>query len=300
MTTFGSERIRDALRGGEPLVALETAVLTHGLPRPHSLQVIDRMQEAVRRSGAVPAAVGLVGGRLVVGMTDEQLTRLASDEAPVKVTSRDLSWAMERGLSGGTTVAATIAACTLAGVRVLATGGIGGVHRGWTGRPDISADLQELSRSQVCVVASGAKAILDIPATLELLESLSVLVAGWRTDHFPLFYSSGSDAFPVPVRFEEAAEVARVCRRRWQGLRQPGAVLLCNTVPSAHAVTHEAIEGVINAAIADAASRNIAGPALTPYLLDAVAKLTQGESMEANLSLLEANAELAGTIACSM
>jgi len=300
MITFGSDSVRSALRAGRPLVALETAVLTHGLPRPANLAALQRMEDAVRSAGATPAVVGVLSGKLIVGMTPDQISALAADPNALKLSARDLALALDRNVSGGTTVAATLVACRLAGIRVFATGGIGGVHRGWAARPDLSADLLELSRSPVCVIASGPKAILDVPATLEMLETLSVPVLGWKTDLFPQFYSVGSPDLRVQHRIDAESQVAHLCRRHWNDLRLPSALLLCNPVPAAFALDHALLERTIADALRSAAAAGVTGPNVTPWLLSEVSRLTAGQSQAANLALLESNAALAARIACAL
>ena len=295
--TFGDPELREALRAGRPVVALETAVLTHGLPRPRNLEAVRRMAAAVRVNGAFPAVIAVIDGQITAGLTDQQLERLANDDSAAKASARDLAVLAATGRSAGTTVAATLCVCRMLGLRVFATGGIGGVHRGWTGRPDVSADLLELARTQACVVASGAKSILDLPATLEALETLGVPVIGFATERFPQFSSTGSDDLRVPHRLDDLADVARSCAIHWGQFRNPGAVLLANPIPAAHAIPHDEMETIVEQAEREAHSRGIRGPAVTPFLLDAVARSTAGRSIEANLALLESNATLAARVA---
>lgn len=300
MHTFGRDDVRHALRAAQPIVALETAVLTHGLPHPINIETMRAMQATVRENGATPAAIGIIDGHLIVGLSDEQLEHLAASDDVAKASARDLAPIMARGGSAGLTVAGTLAVCRNLGVRIFATGGIGGVHRGWQSSADISADLAELAQCPCCVVCSGAKAILDIPATLEHLETLGVPVLGYQTDRFPQFYSRGSDEYRSAHRVDDVQQAARVCEIHWRRLRRTSAVLLANPVPEAAAIDQEEMDRAIHSAIDRAAAQDIRGQALTPFLLDAVADLTAGRSMRANLALLESNAALAARLAVAM
>lgn len=300
MHTFGRDEIRDALRHARPVVALETAVLTHGLPRPINLDAIRDMEQAVRAAGAVPATIGILDGQLIVGLSDAQLEELAICKGSIKASSRDLASVLARGGSAGLTVAGTLDVCRNLGLRVFATGGIGGVHRGWRETFDVSADLRAIASTPCCVVCSGVKAILDVPATLEHLDTLGVPVLGYRTDRFPQFWSAGSEAPRAPHRVESAAEAARVCRAHWIDLRLESGVVLANPVPESEALEHEEMERAVAAAIKRAESAGVRGAALTPFLLDAVAQATQGRSLRANLALLRANAALAAEVVIEM
>lgn len=322
---FGSSEVRDALRGGKPVVALETAVLTHGLPSPHHRVAMQRMFDAVLQSGAVPAVVGVRRGRLVVGLDAAAIDELARraeammaagshsegtsparvDQAGsailfTKVSTRDLAWAAVAKADGGTTVAATLTACRLAGVRVFATGGIGGVHRGWTQTMDVSADLDELGRTPCAVVSAGAKSILDLAATLEVLESRGVPVIGYRTNCFPQFHTRGATTLPAPRRLESVAEVAELCRVHWHDLRLTTAVLVAIPIPEAEALDQPAMERAVERALRAAEAAGVRGAALTPFLLGAVAEASGGDSIRANLALLEHNARVAGELAVAL
>ncbi|RMH04470.1 MAG: pseudouridine-5'-phosphate glycosidase [Planctomycetota bacterium] len=293
--------LRPRVRGGvgAPLVALETAVLTHGLPGAQALEAVRRMTAAVRAAEAVPAVVGCLRGRLVVGLEDDELAELAADPEREKVAARDLAPVLAAGRSGGTTVSATLAACRLAGIPVFATGGIGGVHRGWNEHRDVSSDLEELARTPCCVVSSGAKSVLDLPATLESLESLGIPVLGLGCSGFPRFHCGPDPALPIrPVA--DVEEAARICRLRWRELGQSGGVLLANPVPAAAALPAETIEEAVDRAVAEAGRRGIAGPALTPFLLESLASATGGAALACNLALLENNAAAAGRLAVAL
>jgi pseudouridine-5'-phosphate glycosidase len=285
-----------ALRAGAPVVALESAVITHGLPRPHNLALARALEEAVREQGAVPATVALLDGKVHVGLSAEQLERLASEDGARKVSRRDFGVALARGENGGTTVAGTLIAARLAGIAVFATGGIGGVHR--NAPFDISADLPELGRSPLVVVCAGAKAILDLPATLEVLETEGVAVVGYGTDRFPAFYSTDS-GLPVSVSAGSPQEVARMARAHW-ALGLESAILVAQPPPDAAALPREQIEGAIDQALEEARQQGIRGAAVTPFLLERVGQISGGASMQANLALLQNNARLAAQIAVAL
>ncbi|ACG73489.1 Indigoidine synthase A family protein [Anaeromyxobacter sp. K] len=298
-----AEEVRAALAAGGPVVALETSVVAQGLPPPHNLEAARRCAAAVRAAGAVPAAVAVVAGAVVVGADDAALERLADPaRRPAKASPRDLAALCAAGRDAGTTVAATAAVAALAGIRVFATGGIGGVHRLAPGEPaagaaDVSADLAELARAPVCVVSAGPKAILDLAATAEALETLGVPVLGWRTSELPAFYSDGS-GIALEHRVEDAAAAARVLRLHWDALGRREGVLLA--VPPPEAVPREVVEAAIAAALEDARGRGIRGKAVTPFLLEAVSRATRGRARTANLALLERNASVAGEVAVAL
>jgi pseudouridine-5'-phosphate glycosidase len=282
--------IRRALEGGGPVVALESTVLTHGLPRPINLELARRMEGEVRRAGALPATAAVLHGKLRLGLKPEELQALAMQEAALKVSLRDLAAARVSGASGGTTVAATMYLAQAAGVRVFATGGIGGVHRGATG--DVSADLPALAGMQVAVVCAGAKAILDLPRTLEWLETAGIPVIGLGTDEFPAFYSRQS-GLAVSARAEDAAGAALLLRQHWD----LGGVLVCVPCPADDAVDPQTIAQALEHAEREAQAAGIRGPRLTPYLLARIVELTEGQALRANLALLQQNARAAAEIA---
>lgn len=291
-----SPEVRAALDGGRPLVALESTVLAHGLPRPRNLEVGLALEAEVRGAGAVPATVGVVGGTPRVGLSGAEVERMATAEGVLKLSTRDLPVAVARGADGATTVAATMWLAERAGVSVFATGGIGGVHRG--DARDVSADLTELGRTRMVVVCAGAKAILDLPGTREALETAGVLVAGWRTDELPAFYSAGS-GLPVDVRVESAAEAAALWRAHRE-LGTPGALLLCVPPPADRALDAEEVGGAIARALARAEEQGVRGKEVTPFLLRAVAEETGGRSLEANVALLRNNARVAAEVAAAI
>lgn len=298
-----SEEVRAALAAGRPVVALETSVVAQGLPPPDNLDAARRMEAAVRAAGAVPAPVAVLGGAVLVGASTSELARLGDPASrPAKAAARDLAPLLAAGRDAGTTVSATAWVASRVGIRVFATGGLGGVHRVPPGEPpagaaDVSADLPELARARVCVVSAGPKAILDVPATAEAIETLGIPTLGWRTSELPAFYSDRS-GISLEHRVEDAAAAARVLRLHWDGLGRGEGVLVM--VPPPEAVEREVVEAAIAAALADARARAVRGKAVTPFLLEAVARATQGRSRRANLALLERNAGVAGEIAAAL
>lgn len=288
-----SIEVLSARRRGLPLVALESTVITHGLPRPQNLTLAQDMEAAVRAEGAVPATIAVMGGKVQIGLTPDQLEQLANAGDALKVSLRDFAAALTQGRPGGTTVAGTMFAAEKAGIRVFATGGIGGVHRE---HPfDISTDLQALASIPIIVVSAGAKSILDLRATLEYLETMGVPVVGYGTDKFPEFFSPGK-THPVSVRLDTPEAVVRFALTHW-GLGMKSAVLVCQPVPAESALDSQAAHQAEETASREAQSRNIRGQELTPFLLRRVNELTGGKSMRANLDLLLNNARLAAQIA---
>lgn len=288
-----SPDVARALRTGLPVVALESAVITHGLPRPENLNLALALEQEVREEGAVPATICLMDGRVRVGLTPAELQRLASEDGARKISRRDFGIALARGENGGTTVAGTLIAARMAGIRVFATGGIGGVHR--NAPFDVSADLPELARSPLVVVCAGAKAILDLPATVEVLETMGVPVIGYRTDTFPAFYTRESGLL-VPARVDTPEEVARIARAHWD-LGLESALLVVQPPPEETALDGEQINRIIEQALREAEQKKIRGAAVTPFLLDHVSRLSGGDSLRTNLALLRSNARLAAQIA---
>jgi pseudouridine-5'-phosphate glycosidase len=288
------EHIRAALAANRPVVALESTVISHGLPFPHNLELARAMEGEVRDGGATPATVGVVAGVPTVGMPDEAIRHFAQAQGILKLSRRDIGYAVATGRDGATTVAGTMALAALVGVQVFATGGIGGVHRGAAETWDVSADLTELARTPVLVVCAGAKAILDLPATLEYLETAGVPVLGLETDEFPAFYSSSSGLPAARVATVAAAAAAWRAHRELGG---GGGMLLAVPPPADVALPREQIEPVIARALAKAAAAGVRGQAVTPFLLTAVAEETHGESMRTNIALLRQNARVAARLA---
>ena len=288
--------VREALAANRPVVALESTVISHGLPFPDNLAIALEIQEAVTASGALPATIAILGGRIVVGLSEGQIEQLARRRGVLKCSRREIPIAVARGLDGATTVAGTMVVAHLAGIRVFATGGIGGVHRNHA--HDVSTDLFELGRTPVCVVCAGAKSLLDLPATLELLETHSVPVAGYQTDEFPAFYTPGS-GLPVTVRVDSPAEVAQLLRAQ-DGLGYTGGTLVTVPVPAAEALPRDEVESYVEKAVRRAESQGITGPAVTPFLLSQIAELSHGRSVAANRALLLNNGRVAAQIAAAL
>ena len=287
--------VAHALLTHQPVVALESTIISHGMPWPHNVATARQVEAAVRATGAIPATVAVLDGRVTVGLTDAQLDAIAQPGAHVVKTSRrDLPILLARRQTGATTVAGTMIAAALAGIRVFATGGLGGVHRGAETTMDISADLTELAQTPVAVVCAGAKAILDLPLTLEYLETHGVPVLGYQTDEFPAFWSRHS-GLPVDARVETPAEIAAILHARWQ--LGHGGVVVGNPIAVADAMARGLIDAAIERALADAAAAGVTGKAVTPWLLGRVVELTGGDSLRANVALVLANARLAGEIA---
>lgn len=287
-----SENVARALQGNLPIVALESTVISHGLPYPENVALARDMEMEVANAGATPATVAVLNGQLCVGLVDEQLERLAKPGDIHKISSRDLAAAVVKGWSGGTTVAGTMAVSVQAGIQVFATGGIGGVHR--DAPFDISADLPQLAKTRLIVVCAGAKAILDLPATVEYLETAGVPVAGYQTDEFPAFYSRES-GLPVSVRLETPMDVARLAKSHW-AMGAQSAILVVNPPPTEEALDAKLVEVEIRQALKEMQQSGVRGQQVTPFLLKRVTELTGGASMKANLALLRNNARLAAEI----
>ncbi len=319
---------------GQPVVALETAVLTHGLPRAPmaappcahdlltaighpwiehasaNLELARAMAAVVRAHGATPATVGMLDGELIVGMTDEELARLGAETNVVKLSTRDLGIARAERACGGTTVAGTLAAMRLANrmligrakipLRVFATGGIGGVHRGWTATPDISADLLALASTPACVVSAGAKSILDLPATVEALDALGVPVLGLETPWFPRFLTAGAPPLRVQRDVPSVAVAAQACRAHWEEFDLPSGVLVANPPPARFALGYEEVETIIAESVREATASGVRSEAVTPFLLQRVAERTGGRSVGANVAALLHNAHIASRLAIAL
>jgi pseudouridylate synthase len=290
--------VATALAEGRPLVALETTIVTHGMPWPDNLHTALAVEGVVREAGAVPATIAVIGGQIRVGLERQALEDLAEARNVLKLSRADLAYAVATGRTGATTVAATMIAARLAGIGVFATGGIGGVHRGASATFDVSADLQELARTDVVVVCAGAKALLDLPKTLEVLETLGVPVVCYGSDTFPAFWSRDS-ALPAPLRLDSAAAIAAFVAAR-KSLSLAGGVLVANPIPAEAEIAAAEMAPHIEAAVAAAAKAGIAGKAVTPFLLDAILKNTGGRSLTANIALIRNNARLAAEIAVAM
>lgn len=285
--------VQEALAQGRPVVALESTVISHGLPRPTNLETARRVEAAVREEHALPATIGILDGVIIVGLNDDQLEHLAYAENVRKVSRRDFGIVIARKESGATTVAGTMIAAHMAGIKIFATGGIGGVHRGGAG--DISADLPELAQTPVAVVCAGAKAILDLPRTLEWLETAGVPVIGYQAKMFPAFYSTSSD-LPVDASVQTPEEAAAIIRACW-ALEARGGVLITVPPPADLALASADMEKAVESALRAADEAGIRGKELTPFLLTRVSQITAGRSLTVNLALLEQNAHVAAQIA---
>ncbi len=291
-----SAEISHALATDLPVVALESTVITHGLPYPENLRLAQDMENEVRAAGAIPATIAVIEGKVCIGLNQMQLERIASapkDAGYIKISSRDFAPAIAHRQTGGTTVAATLAAAYRTGIKVFATGGIGGVHR--HAPFDESADLEQLARTPMLVVCAGAKAILDLPATLERLETLEVPVVGYQTDEFPAFYSRSS-GLKTSSQIDSPEDAASLARAHWE-MGFCSAVLVTVPVPEDQAMPHEDIDGFIQQALNEALAKGVRGQQVTPFLLARVSELTKGASLQANLALLVNNARVAAMIA---
>ncbi|MDX7953797.1 pseudouridine-5'-phosphate glycosidase [Lichenihabitans sp. Uapishka_5] len=295
--TVGAE-VRDALGAGKPVVALESTIITHGMPYPANLETARAVEAVVRQNGATPATIAVLDGKLVAGMDDATLQRLATATGVVKASRRDLAAVLSTGGSAGTTVAATMIVAKLAGIAIFATGGIGGVHRGAEATFDISADLLELAQTPVTVVCAGAKSILDLPKTLEVLETHGVPVLGYGSDEFPAFFSRTS-GHTVDHRFDTPEALARVIGTQ-RALGLGTGILVTNPIPLADAIDSATIDPHIAAAVAEAETQGIGRKELTPFLLQRILDLTGGRSLEANIALVKNNATLAARMAVAL
>jgi len=291
-----NEEVAEALKNKQPLVALESTVIAHGLPFPKNLETARRLEQIVRENGAVPATIAVFDGEFCVGLNGNQINQLATDKNIRKISRRDLPVAVARRLNCATTVATTAFIAHRAGIRFFATGGIGGVHRGFAA--DVSADLPELAQTPLTVVCSGAKIVLDLPATREWLETNGVTILGWRCDELPAFYSSKS-GLPVDERIETAAEAAQIARSRDE-LNLPNAILVAAAVPPEFELEAEELEKILRDALRLADEKNIRGKEITPFLLAEMSERSAGRTLSANIALLENNAKIAAQIAASM
>ncbi len=294
-----SPDVKRALESGSPVVALESTIISHGMPYPRNLKTALEVERIVRSNGATPATIAILGGRLKAGVTPEEIETLAKrGQAVTKVSRRDLPYVVARGGDGATTVAATMILAAMAGIRLFATGGIGGVHRGGERSFDISADLEELARTSVAVVCAGAKSILDLGLTLEYLETRGVPVIGYGTDELPAFYTRRS-GFPLKARLDSPEEVARLLKAKWE-LGLDGGAVVANPISIEHSMDPEVIGGAIDRALADAEAKGVRGKEITPFLLARIEELTGGGSLDSNIELVYGNAALAARIAAEL
>jgi pseudouridine-5'-phosphate glycosidase len=294
-----SGEVRSALSEGRPVVALESTIICHGMPYPQNVDTALAVERCVRENGAVPATVAIINGKLTCGLSEADVERLGKLASKVpKVSRRDIPFVLAQGGDGATTVASTMIAAGMAGIRLFATGGIGGAHRGAQQTFDVSADLQELGRTSVAVVCAGAKSILDLGLTLEYLETQGVPVVGYRTDEFPAFYTSSSGII-LEHRQDSALEIARMLKAKWDAGLSGGAVI-ANPIPKEYSMDPGVMEKAIERALSEAASRGVRGKETTPFLLARVNEITGGESLESNIALVRGNAELAARISVEL
>ena len=287
--------VEEAIKNKLAIVALESTIISHGMPYPKNIETALMVEDTVRSNNAIPATIAIINGRLKVGLSNKEIEFLATNNKVRKISRRDLAIAVFKKLSGSTTVASTMIIAKLAKIAVFATGGIGGVHRGAEKTFDISADLEELSKTNVCVVCAGPKAILDIGLTLEYLETKGVPVIGYKTSELPAFYSSKS-GFNVDYRVDAALDIAEILKTKWD-LSIKGGVLVANPIPIAFELESVMMNEAINEAIIEANKEKIIGKEITPYLLSKVNEITQGKSLKANIKLIQNNAALAAKIA---
>ncbi|WP_421617289.1 pseudouridine-5'-phosphate glycosidase [Brevibacillus sp. TJ4] len=290
-----TDEVRQALENNKPVVALETTIISHGMPYPQNVEMAKQVENIIREQGAVPATIGIMNGKIKIGLNEQELEEFATNPSVAKVSRRDFPYILASGKIGATTVAGTMIAAQLAGIRVFATGGIGGVHREGEITWDVSADLTELAQTNVAVVCAGAKSILDLGRTLEYLETQGVPVVGYQTDQFPSFFARES-GYGVDFRLNTPEEVAALMDTKWQ-LGLEGGLIIANPVPEADALDHREIEAVIQQALNEAKANNITGKNVTPFLLDKVKQLTGGTSLQTNIALVKHNVEVAAKIA---
>ena len=296
MALLIGEEVESAVRAGRPVVALESTIISHGMPYPQNIEMVAAVESIVRDGGAVPATIAVLDGVCTVGADQAGIEQLASRDDVYKATTRDLPWLVATGATGATTVAATMHLAALAGIRVFATGGIGGVHRGAPATFDISADLPELAATPVAVVCAGVKSILDIALTLEYLETAGVPVVVLGSDQFPAFYSRFS-GHPAPRRVDDARQAAAVLDATWRGLQLRRGICVANPISEEDEIPATEIDGVIDEALLELTAQQIVGQAVTPFLLSRIVDRTGGRSLTANISLIKHNAALAADIA---
>lgn len=290
--------VLDALESNRPVVALESTIISHGMPYPKNIETAKALENIVRENGAYPATIAIINGRIKIGLNEEELLSLGTSKDIAKVSRRDIAPIISQGKSGATTVCATMFFAAMAGIKVFATGGIGGVHRGAETSFDISADLLELSKTNVCVVCAGVKSILDIGLTLEKLETLGVPVIGYKTSSFPSFFTRDS-GFGVDYTFDSPSDIAKMIRTKWD-LSLEGGILIANPIPEEFEADGHMIDAAISRALLDADKQNIRGKFITPFLLDRIKNLTQGKSLDANIALVKNNVKLASKIAINL
>ncbi len=291
------EEVREALDRGGEVVALESTLIAHGLPYPENVEIGKRLESIIREEGAVPATLAILDGEIHVGLSDEELEYIAKAKNVWKLSTREIPICVAQGLTGATTVSATSYIASLVGIKVFSTGGLGGVHRGVTETWDISRDLEELARTEIIVVSSGAKSLLDLPKTVEYLETKGVIVVGYRTDEFPAFYTRDS-GLKIP-KVESIGEIVKIYREK-RTLNMPGGIVVGNPVREEMEIPKEEVDKWIDEALSLARREGITGKQVTPFLLDKIKEISRGKSVSTNLALLEDNARLAAKIAVEM
>ncbi|WP_373101011.1 MULTISPECIES: pseudouridine-5'-phosphate glycosidase [Pasteurellaceae] len=290
-----SEEVQAGMAKGLPIVALESTIISHGMPYPQNVAMAREVEQIIRDNGAVPATIAIVAGKIKIGLSDEELEMFGSSKGIAKVSRRDLADVIASQKLGATTVATTMIAAQLAGIKFFVTGGLGGVHRGWEHNLDISADLDELAQTGVAVICAGAKSILDLPATLEYLETKGVPVIGYQTQNLPAFFTRDS-GLPLALSSDDLAHIAAMIKIKWE-LGLNGGVVVTNPIPEQDALAPDYINGIIESAVKEAEEKGIKGKDITPFLLGKIVEMSGGKSLEANIKLVKNNAKIGATLA---
>lgn len=290
-----SDEVKKAMEEGKPVVALESTIISHGMPYPQNIETAKACEEIIRENGAVPATTAIIGGKIKIGLSDDELEFMATSKDIIKASRRDFAYIVSRGLNGATTVASTIIASRLAGIKIFVTGGLGGVHRNAEVTFDISRDLEELAANDIMIVCAGCKSILDIGLTLEYLETKGVPVFGYQTDYMPAFFTRKSE-FKVDYNIKNPKEAADAAKAQWE-LGLQGGILLTNPIPESDSMDEEKINSAIEKALVEAKEKGIHGKETTPFLLSKVLEVTEGKSLEANIALVKNNARLGAEVA---
>ena len=290
-----SDEVKKAMEEGKPVVALESTIISHGMPYPQNIETAKACEEIIRENGAVPATTAIIGGKIKIGLSDDELEFMATSKDIIKASRRDFAYIVSRGLNGATTVASTIIASRLAGIKIFVTGGLGGVHRNAEVTFDISRDLEELAANDIMIVCAGCKSILDIGLTLEYLETKGVPVFGYQTDYMPAFFTRKSQ-FKVDYNIKNPKEAADAAKAQWE-LGLQGGILLTNPIPESDSMDEEKINSAIEKALVEAEEKGIHGKETTPFLLSKVLEVTEGKSLEANIALVKNNARLGAEVA---
>ena len=290
-----SDEVKKAMEEGKPVVALESTIISHGMPYPQNIETAKACEEIIRENGAVPATTAIIGGKIKIGLSDEELEFMATSKYIIKASRRDFAYIVSQGLNGATTVASTIIASRLAGIKIFVTGGLGGVHRHAEVTFDISRDLEELAANDIMIVCAGCKSILDIGLTIEYLETKGVPVFGYQTDYMPAFFTRNSE-FKVDYNIKNPKEAAEAAKTQWE-LGLQGGILLTNPIPESDSMDEEKINGAIEKALVEAEEKGIHGKETTPFLLSKVLEVTEGKSLEANIALVKNNARLGAEVA---